>query len=473
MAVLGISAASAAAAPLYEPFNYPAGTLGTQGGWSKLPGATSSNSVVDAGSLSFGSVAASGNKLKLAPAELATKPYTINWDVDGTHVVSFMLNKGNNASGGDYFNSGFANTSASQPSDLEGQGGLGSGETYVMDWVTSQSAGSYAAGSTVLGVVEVNTKSGAGSDQILLWYYDTAGASGGQPGAVLARQYDQSQVTTGTTSHMVFTVGSNVSGNPGFIDEIRAGEKVAQGLSAPFGLSESFDYATGPIGTQGGWRDRPNFTSNSQVVENSLEFGSLPSSGNKFSPTSPSALTSMPFLIDWDAESQFTATLRMLKDEPNNNSGGGEYLVFRIETLGFLGAPVEAGIGSNDNAFFNWGGADVFSASYNLGDVVVLKMEIATHTGATPDTVLVTFYDTPDGDGGIENATPLVFGSKSQVMTGISSLLTLKRGPNVDVGYFDEINVTYNVVPEPSTWLMAIAGAVALALGWLRRRRSV
>jgi len=220
--------AAGADVSLKESFGYAPGRLGGQGGWSEFPQGPSGGEVV-AGSLSFGNVLTKGGKL-LLPAGTNTQtaiPYSVDWDVDGSLMIGFMVREVDFANMGAFFNFGLGNRDTAA-TELVGRGGIGSTERFVMNWTgdldTDDNA--YTLAATVFIVMKITTAAGDGADRIKLEFYDTPDADGGIAGARPAATLTQSQPTRGTTSHLVFVAGSNVA--VCMIDEIRIGKTIAE-----------------------------------------------------------------------------------------------------------------------------------------------------------------------------------------------------------------------------------------------------
>lgn len=242
-------------ATLSESFDYEAGALGNQGGWGQIVTGNPASAQVVEGSLTFGGITSSGNKLLLNSSEQVWIPTEIDWDSDSTTYISYLANvSGNDVSGGGRFlDLSFSQDPAVGPILNRGYTGLFSSGRIGIDNMSSNfSANNVAqAGETGFLLITINTSS-ADNDSITLDYYlDPIG-----PGGVLATAPTASASISASrgsvTTHIGFRAGANLIAP--YVDELRVGSTLADVAPVP----EPSSLALLAVGTMAMMRRRRN-----------------------------------------------------------------------------------------------------------------------------------------------------------------------------------------------------------------------
>jgi len=232
---LGVAATSANAALIQsESFDYPVGPLGTQGGFT-TNGSTDTTAEVRAGSLSFGNIVTSGNKLEIVtPGEDTLWPLTVDWDQDDSFALSFMWQKQAGAGSSEWVIAGFSNDmdSANAPGTaINSDEGLLDFD-FNGDASSTSANGIVGSGTTLFVTMEITTSSTSGNDTVTINTYDTPDGNGGIAGATALLSSSFTGEKSGQTSAFRFMMGGTDT-EDFFIDELRVGDTLSDVTPIP------------------------------------------------------------------------------------------------------------------------------------------------------------------------------------------------------------------------------------------------
>lgn len=241
-------------------------------------------------------------------------------------------------------------------------------------------------------------------------------------------------------------------------------------------VDETFDYSPGALGTQGGWSRRNGDASTSQVVAGSLEFGSIVNGGNKLQlgDTEAQGLWIPSGTIDWDSNS--TTYIGMLIQASGvESSGGGRFMNVAFSSATIVNRGLTGLYNMGRVGIDNFVGNAFSSNDVYPGNVTGFLLVEVNTVNAGNDSIKVSLYLTPDGNGGILNATPAATATAFSVRDSTTDHLQFRFGANVSTPYIDALRVGSSIadvapIPEPASGALMFCGL----LGWtaLRRRQS-
>lgn len=237
------------------------------------------------------------------------------------------------------------------------------------------------------------------------------------------------------------------------------------------GVYESFDYAPGALGNQGGWGlYSTNAPSSAQVVEGSLTFGSYVTQGNKLKLIGEKLWLATGD-IDWNSDS-VTYISFLVNATGTHVDGSARFVNIGLSNLegvegrGWTGLYSRGRVGI-DNL---WPNSD-FSPDgvYSVGTTVFMVLKITISTEENGDSIELSYYATPES---LINGTPDAVQYAWTHQINVTDHIQFRIGANVTEAFIDELRVGSNQaevmlpIPEPASLVLMGFGGLLM----LRRR---